>query len=107
MDQLDVSLEAEKSVENTSEEAEVVSFISNGCSCQFGPDKTRCSSSLNKAIITASRQGCLQLARDKLDLVVLANIRAMMSIEQFDVTFSTRRMRTHCQGKVKQLSAST
>ena len=57
----DVSLVAERSVEDSSEEAEVDTFIANGCGCQYRPEKTQCSRFLTKDVITASRQDCLQL----------------------------------------------
>jgi len=70
------STDLELSVEDAHEVETVDDFITKGCGCQYGPGNTQCSSFLNKDVVEACRQDNMDLTRDELDLVVLAQIRA-------------------------------
>ena len=58
----------------------VANFISEGCGCKYGPNSTHCSDFLTKDVITKSRQACLELSRDELDLVIISNICAFQTL---------------------------
>ena len=47
------------------------------CSYQLGPHGGACSSVVSKEVIVLTRNNCLQMAKKKLDLVVLAQINAL------------------------------
>ena len=51
-------------------------FVTKSCGCKYGPGSTPCSAFLNKATIKRHREDNLELSKDELDLVVLAQIRA-------------------------------
>ena len=68
--------EVDTSTEDNSEDRRVNEFMDKNCGCRVGSEKTR-ARYLSKRI---SRQACLELNRDELDLVVMANVGAQMSV---------------------------
>ena len=70
----------EESLEDRDEQHEIERFFSKGCGCKFGPKNTQCSEFVTKVIVT-SRQECMELTKDELDLIVLSNIRAHQALE--------------------------
>ncbi len=85
---LDISdtVDIETSMED---EYEVDSFVTTGCGgCHFGPQKTPCSTFLNKDLIKASRE---ELNKDELDLVS----QYSCNDEQLFTTNSTNSTKTN------------
>ena len=71
-----MTAEVDTSTDDSSEDRRVNEFMDKNCGCQVGLEKTR-SRYVSKRI---SRQACLELNRDELDLVVMANVGAQMSV---------------------------
>ena len=65
---------AQKSVED---------FIRSTCGCKLGPRDSPCSSFLSKQTIEKCRADNLELSRDELDLVILAQIRAGRTMDSY------------------------
>ena len=74
----DVTIDS--SMEDFNEKESVERFVSMTCGCKYGPKGSPCSSSLTKATIHKCRADNLELSRDELDLVILAQIRASRSM---------------------------
>lgn len=66
----------ELSMEDSDEFGAVDEFIGTGCGCKHGPGESQCSFFLAKKTTETCKQYNLELTRDELDLVVLAQIRA-------------------------------
>lgn len=66
----------ESSYEDVRESSIVDSFITKTCGCKYGPGSTPCTAFLNRATIEKHRADNMELSKDELDLVVLAQIRA-------------------------------
>ena len=66
----------ESSYEDVRESSIVNSFITKTCGCKYGPGSTPCTAFLNRTTIEKHRADNMELSKDELDLVVLAQIRA-------------------------------
>lgn len=75
------SVDLEESLEDRDEQHEIERFISKGCGCKFVPKNTQCSEFVTKEVIVTSRQACMELTKDELDLIVLSNIRAHQALD--------------------------
>ena len=70
---LDSTVDLEISTEDRTE------FIRDGCDCSKAP---KCSNMLTKETIIKCRQESLELTKDELDLVVMAQIRSLRSTHE-------------------------
>ena len=70
-------VEMEASLDDTSEQAKVEELKRESCGCKLGPHGVACCSVLSKEAIILTRNNCLQMARNELDLVAMAQINAL------------------------------
>ncbi|SMN01906.1 hypothetical protein SPONL_198 [uncultured Candidatus Thioglobus sp.] len=70
-------IELELSSSDLTEAEKVNTFFSNGCACKLGPKGANCSSVLSRNLAVTTRNNCLQLERNELDLVILSQIQAL------------------------------
>jgi len=56
-------------------------FLQSGCACSKGLKSGPCSRQFSEDSVLANLNNCLELTHGKLDLVLLANIQALTSIE--------------------------
>ena len=59
----------------------VKQFLQSGCACGKGPKGGLCSCQFLEDSVLANLNNCLELTHGELDLVILANIQALTSIE--------------------------
>ena len=76
---LDSTVDLDISAEDKTEEERIEMFIRDGCDCSQAP---KCSNILTKETIMKGRQESLELTKDELDLVVMAQIRSLRSIHE-------------------------
>ena len=72
--------ELDCSIEDAKERQAVDDFIARGCSCTLGKLGTSCSKQLSRCLIESTRQDCLDLTRNELDLIILSQIHSHQSI---------------------------
>ena len=70
-------VETESSFEDRAEQAKVDEFFRVSCGCKLGPRSVACSSVVSKEAVVQTRNNCLQMAKNELDLVVMAQINAL------------------------------
>ena len=61
--------------------ANVKQFLQSGCACSKGPKSGPCSRQFSEDSVVANLNNCLELTHGELDLVILANIQALTTIE--------------------------
>lgn len=61
--------------------ANVKQFLQSGCACSKGPRSGPCSRQFSEDSVLANLNNCLELTHGELDLVILANIQALTTIE--------------------------
>ena len=59
----------------------VKQFLQSGCACSKGPKSGPCSRQFSEDSVLTTLNNCLELTHGELDLVILANIQALTSIE--------------------------
>lgn len=95
-------IDVETSLEDTSERESVETFITSTCGCKIGPKSSPCSSVLSRDTIVKYRMESLELTRDELDLVVLAQIRACRSVASQPSSRRTNHEKsTDCRSRTK------
>ena len=55
-------------------------LFQKGVDVSYGPNSTHCWNVLSKDVIIQSRQACLELSKDELDLVIISNICAFQTL---------------------------
>lgn len=61
--------------------AKVQKFMQDGCGCRRGLKGSQCSDDLTEESVLNNLYNCLELSHAELDLVILANVQASMTIE--------------------------
>jgi hypothetical protein len=77
----EASMNYDHSMEDESAQKCVEAFVRSTCGCKLGPRDSPCSSFLTKETIEKCRADNLELGKDELDLVILAQIRAGRSVD--------------------------
>ena len=78
--------EPDCSIEDVKERQAVDDFIARGCSCTLGKLGTSCSKQLSRSLIDSTRQDCLDLTRNELDLIILSQIHSHQNIDDVGST---------------------
>ena len=68
------SMDIDHSMEDKNEQECVDSFVCSTCGCKLGPQGSTCSCSLTKETIEKCRADNVELSRDELGMVILAQI---------------------------------
>ena len=74
-DDQDQHIDLDKSVEDQKEVEAIDKLYSSPC-CSLGPKKSACWSQFNRKAVVRAHRKTLELGKDELDLVILANIQA-------------------------------
>ena len=74
-EELDSVVNLDFSTEDEQESKTIDRFFKSTC-CSLGPEKSTCWKQFSRAMVTNTRQKSLELSRNELDLVILANIQA-------------------------------
>ena len=74
-DQVELLIDKEEILEK------VKQFLQAGCVCSRGIKGGNCSQQFLEAAVLVNLNNCMELSHGELDLVILANIQAFMSIE--------------------------
>ena len=51
-------------------------FIDKGCNCSLGPNRKPCSQVLSRDNIVSTRNSCIEMSSNELDMLILANLDA-------------------------------
>ena len=54
-------------------------FLSKSCGCNLGPHHVACSSIVYKVAIVQTSNNCLKMSRNEVDVVIMAQINALMT----------------------------
>ena len=92
-------VDLERSREDALEVESVETFIKSTCGCKLGPKSSPCCTVFTKEAIERYRAESLELSRDELDIVILAQLRACRTVQNQPHSTHHERITDRCVTK--------